>query len=783
MAREKITKRDIKKDTFEEKQKSWDNTLTLDINLFNPKEIDLSKAKYEIDALQNELLMFYLKNDVRFRRAYNTNFTGKFFEFLYDKARLREPIHLSCMCVVRGGKTLNKDEEIVITENNNLKIHPIYEVYRLYKAKKHIKVLCIDRQTFGIEWKELKEAFEFEPERNMIEITTNCGRKIKATKEHSFLLLKKEKFIATKGADLKIGDLLPSAEKLPLHNILDEIDGIKLDFDSGFFFGCWLSDGCLIKRRNGIIITKQDKVFLKKLICSIKNSFKVKVNKYNNKKCKSITFYKKEIKEFIIYNFGQNSKKKIPDWLLMTNENFKKGFISGMLSGDFSINIAKDKNYDISLIQKQKQIIDRISFLLRQFGILTTLRTKKNEQYGDYFILNPISQDIPKISKFFKIFHSKKEIKLKKITLRLEKQKNISTFIKIVPLEREQINKFFKNNGWNKKNSGKRGKRSTLCYYSRKGFISKTTLENQMRTSEKGDTYFEKIINAPIYFERITEIKEIKNKDKVYDLAIEDNENFMLANGLFVHNSYAMISVMAFLNALYKRKAKIDYICANSYEFLEKLQSFDVSMLTNSCFLIDEEKQSVYGIGSIAKKMKLTDVQNIIALENISTISINPTRFANPDAMYGFRAFGKCKTTRTTRFMLYNLQEGSKGGVLPLGMVYIPIFTEVLPYWEDLETDYLLKKKEWVRGEMRGEGDVLEELKMKTAQRFLQDTQFLALKKKNERLTYIALKLGSEWTTKEVESIESIADLLEQGAIRVEEKNEKTDKRRTKKRD
>ena len=229
--------------------------------------------------------------------------------------------------------------------------------------------------------------------------------------------------------------------------------------------------------------------------------------------------------------------------------------------------------------------------------------------------------------------------------------------------------------------------------------------------------------------------------------------------------SYSMIT-LAILHSVYNGKLfNVNYICGNVQEYIEKLRTMEEKELINSFFLMDEEKTAIYGSGSFAKKTKTQDVANITAINNISTCFINPVQWADSKAMYGLRAWGKCFQTKSCRFMLYNLQEGGKGGTLPLGCVYIPIFTEFAPkpYSTELEKNYLKKKMEVVRAEIRGEGDILQEIKKKSAKAFMNDKQFLSLKKKNEKLTYIKVKLGSEWTTKECEEICYITQMLSNG--------------------
>ena len=235
--------------------------------------------------------------------------------------------------------------------------------------------------------------------------------------------------------------------------------------------------------------------------------------------------------------------------------------------------------------------------------------------------------------------------------------------------------------------------------------------------------------------------------------------------------SYIGITICAFIMACYGKIFTNEYICANAFEFLEKLKVMPQYKVRNSVFLIDEEKQAIYGVGSIAKKMKLADVQNIIAINNISTLMLNPVGWANKEANYGLRTFGRCFKTKTNRLMLYNLSEKGRGSELPMGNVYLPIFTQFLPkdYADSIEKPYLDKKQNWVEGEMRGEGDVLYEIKKKTAESILRDKKFLELKTKKDKVTYISLKIGSEWTKGECDEIESIIKLLRQGSIDFEE--------------
>src|SRR3989304_9118312 len=68
---------------------------------FRELNIDVTEVLFEVDALQQELINRYIRQDKNFLRAYFTNYTNLFMNFIKDKARLNEPISLSMMGQVR----------------------------------------------------------------------------------------------------------------------------------------------------------------------------------------------------------------------------------------------------------------------------------------------------------------------------------------------------------------------------------------------------------------------------------------------------------------------------------------------------------------------------------------------------------------------------------------------------------------------------------------------------------------------------------------------------------
>lgn len=210
-----------------------------------------------------------------------------------------------------------------------------------------------------------------------------------------------------------------------------------------------------------------------------------------------------------------------------------------------------------------------------------------------------------------------------------------------------------------------------------------------------------------------------------------------------------------------------DKICENEFAFIEDLKKSEFG----DCYVIDESKQAVFGVGSMAKKFKLQDVQNIIAVNNISTIWLKPDKWSFEGSQYGLRAFGrgqyyydgKLAEARVNRFMLYNLQESSAGGSLPLGMVYIPHFQDILKNGDELWESYSAKKQAWVNKEVAGGQDNIMNAMYNVAERLWNSPQFKALKTKGERQAFISLMMGNEVTKGEISQLLEVIKLMDRG--------------------
>lgn len=660
---------------------------------FKPSDLnfrfELKNCDFKLDALQEKMLQGYLRFDMKFRRAFNTNYTTDFFKFIQDKVKLNEPIHLSVMgqirCQLKGNKVLMSDGSWKNIEN--IKIGD--------------EVLSPQRDGSYLFSKVMNTTSYFSKNNySIFQLNKRHKKLYSCSSNHSFPVYHR-KMKRIKGnrklriPEWEIKDYTAEEHSKLNHSLKDNNIGISSFLIEKFkdrknceinpyVLGVYIGDGFFGKNKLEITNSKME------ILSEVSKHYRI-MNIYprKDKHSFSYTFSMNDNLSILLKKYGLQNKKSgdkfIPKNALYSDSDYRKSLLAGLIDTDGT----RRKNQSLSYVTKSKQLSKDIEFLVYSLGGRCEIRKRKARIRkinfeGEYYYIS----------------------------------------IYLGNLKIPQLVKY-------KKRKEKMG----LAYLSSNRIAIKT--------------------------------KRIKSS-RVYGFKIDSpSQLYITDNFMITHNSgksYSMISVCIFHQACYGRLFDIDYVCANMFEFMEKLKTFSQDKLKDHIFLIDEEKQTVFGVGSTAKKMKITDVQNIIAINNISTIMINPISWANENAFYGLRAFGRDFKSKISRFMLYNLT-GNKSAVTPMGMIYVPIFTTFLAkkYADILEKKYLDKKNKWVMQEQRGEGDVLSEIKRDSAKNFIKDKQFLSLKSKDQKTTYISQKLGSEWTRGEIDEIFNITKLLERG--------------------
>ena len=212
----------------------------------------------------------------------------------------------------------------------------------------------------------------------ILEVTTESGRTVKATKGRSFLTFANGKIADMLGANLKIGDELPVANNLAIQElpIIKQVhvagfpDTFVLDREFGFFCGAYVSEGSCSSTQ--INITNNDDVFLAPL--------RMLLDKWNvghhtvtasrdiqkTGKTTSLIIHSTLLTAYMKHEFGARSyEKQLPSWIFQAPDEFIKGLIDGYFSGDGSISKAKTVNASSA----SDPLITRLITLLARFGI------------------------------------------------------------------------------------------------------------------------------------------------------------------------------------------------------------------------------------------------------------------------------------------------------------------------------------------------------------------------------------------------------------------------------
>lgn len=261
-------------------------------------------------------------------------------------------------------------------------------------------------------WKRISEISRHRAHGGMVKVTTRSGRTTTATLSHSFLKRTENKIVPVLGSDLKVGHCIPVAKYIPqIKNPLGYYEGFKLNKEFGWILGAYLADGCAIKSKGMICISKVHSVFEKNIRAFTNEyglSYRIKNTKgdINNKTYygKDHIFNSKTLTKFLLDNFKTGSyNKTIPGWVFFANLEFISGIISGFWDGDGNIHAPK---CNIRAHSVNKKLINDFCKLLAYFNIFGVLLEQKRDRTqskypGNYEILYELN--IPrKYAKLFK---------------------------------------------------------------------------------------------------------------------------------------------------------------------------------------------------------------------------------------------------------------------------------------------------------------------------------------------------------------------------------------------
>lgn len=419
------------------------------------------------------------------------------------------------------GKSIKGEAKILVLIDGKIKSVMIKNL----ENKNNYKALSVNPTTLKTEWKKAYHFIKHIEKRKMLKIKTKGKQEVVATKDHSFL---KYDFVAqqlmpVRGDDLSVGDILPFISRFECDNIQKFHHGFDHTFTFGFLVGLWIAEGCL-QKENIIRFSNNDL----KLLNSIGEEYNGHVYKYASKGGdmhifnKNLNGYLRNYLEKYPIKHASHHKK-IPDFCFNTPKAFRKGLISGYFTGDGTV----DKS-EISMTTVSKCLAYGITHVLSSLRISSYVRLKKRKT-GEYYDIIIHSSSINDFIKKIDIKHKNKKNKL----IERGKRNRWQSLVNI-PLNKDMVKKYSK--GLQARNSDSRNHiNKILGKNCKKGYIGRDTARKTNKFLNSPE--LKKLIDADIHWMPITSIEEINSDGYVYDISVEDNENFVLENGMVVHNT------------------------------------------------------------------------------------------------------------------------------------------------------------------------------------------------------------------------------------------------------
>lgn len=647
------------------------------------------KNGFHMYAVEKLFLNDLISDTPSFKKALKHDISGDVYNEIDERLLGRVPSHYKALFYGPSGKAKSvHPDTLIFTDKGFVKIIDMFNNEENYKV---ISIDCDNFKTrlskcFGISRHECKE--------DLIEVKTKSGRSVIATLEHSFLIFDGNKIISLTGDKLKIGDFLPVSMNLDLPASEEVFEGYELDWYFGFFIGAFLSEGCLQKqgkrKSNGICIANVDAKF--------KNELKVFSDRLGMtfNKCKNESdnrLYSKRLYDFLFKNcyskFYQDyhnvakegkgngsSAKVIPSFTYFAPLEFRKGLLSGLFSGDGCLQI--EGEIMLTLTTKSNELSLGINILLNSLGIMSYTRSVKayNKYKGNTYSLIKIDRtDIKKFIDLIGFRQTRKNELSKKI-------KDNSEYDRVPSCKMLYLNDYRRQLGHNR------------------GYMTFIGAKKQIEFLNEKIKKVKKILEGDIFFDKIISIKKIPYDGYVYDLTIPQVENFMLSNGLFVHNSYAGLYLcyyemnkmgnkfdvkecVAFDNSILQLKLEAiikKYVGVSMEDFLTsgKVLRIKVSMLK-------DEDVPPAGQGKMIEKQKQQNIEKTLRQAQVCFTYCSPIIEQHIfDGMFRFFAIN-FETEQSVAFVI------NPDTLRPIGIVRFNLPPkDIIADYELMKTEFLL---------------------------------------------------------------------------------------------
>jgi ribonucleoside-triphosphate reductase len=498
----------------------------------------------------------------------------------------------SQMYVARGGQSLGKDELIYVIEDGKCNVVEIGRFIddlmekhsdaiitsgdtEILYLNKEIYTISVNTKTGKSEIKRVYAVSRHKPKGKVYRIVGKDGTSVVVTEDHSlFNYNERGDLIQVKpiemkhiirtfdspfGEEYKLGDCLETGyrrSESPHNTRQNDIpEKLKISVELCQFLGLFVAEGSYCT--NGIRISTKDE----SVVEFVKNFVKMlNPNITVSYRDNSVCFVNKGFYEFMrdIINSGAENKN-IPEFILKGDKTIKLAFLGGLISGDGYVS----KDGRVQIYTTSKQLLGQLHILLSSLGMLYTI--SKIQKRGEMVTIN--GNRTTRNHDCYVIEVAKDSVAMLKpfVISKAKRDRIKESSVNQIPFDYKILKDYLRNLARRKpytdyawKSNGRRLKFKTLNKIAELNPHLRQLIERLKR-------------NVPI---EIKKIEEIEYEGYVYDLSVEDNENFITAQGILCHNTvfsdidieYGVPSVCADLPAVLPGGVVKDSITYGDFE-------------------------------------------------------------------------------------------------------------------------------------------------------------------------------------------------------------------------
>lgn len=417
---------------------------------------------------------------------------------------------------------------VLDVENNEFRSITMEELNNTFKPRKY-KVISLNKETGLAEWKFITASKRMDNNRNIIKITDNQGRTVRVTDNHRVMTVDRENISITEqmASDVKY-TLSPRGIKMPVVKydlcVSDygnprkdnpfKNDHVLVNEEFAEFIGYYIGDGCILGETSTCCISACGKVsfkYMEELLervfsCKFKTSYTYFNHSVNGETEKDIRIQLgMPLARMIKDKFGRIGKeKKIPMELMCASDSVKKAFLKAY----FAMDGRQDKQYsELSTVNKELQA--QVALMISSLGYSCHYSTRSCN--------NGFDRSKERLDMHFLSLGAKD-------SLRVGLKDSVNTSFEIPKYDMSFIYDAFKkecDNITNRRNS------RNLRY-------------NELNTLIDEFGYTELCKYENIFVNEVESKEEYNSGEEyVYDISVEDNENFLTYECIYVHNSRA----------------------------------------------------------------------------------------------------------------------------------------------------------------------------------------------------------------------------------------------------